>query len=81
LNKNNGFWSQGKPVFSTVATVGTDAVENKEGKLLYRVLLKQEQAEFRLITGRVVPISAGMSATAEIKTKKKRIIEYYLDTF
>ncbi len=66
---------------ATVVTVGTDAVENKEGKLLYRVLLKPEQTEFRLITGRVVPISAGMSATAEIKTKKKRIIEYFLDPF
>ena len=66
---------------ATVVTVGTDAVENKEGKLLYRVLLKPEQAEFRLITGRIVPISAGMSATAEIKTKKKRIIEYFLDPF
>lgn len=68
-------------LLASVETVSTDAVENKDGKLMYRVILKPQQTEFKLITGRVVPISAGMSVTAEIKTKKKRIIEYFLDPF
>jgi HlyD family type I secretion membrane fusion protein len=66
---------------ATVTTLSTDAVENKEGKLLYRVLLTPQETQFSLITGRVVNLAPGMSVTAEIKTKEKRIIEYFLDPF
>ena len=64
-----------------VILVSPDAVENKEGKLLYRTVLQPETTQFHLLSGRVVPLEAGMSVSAEIKTRKKRIIEYFLDPF
>ena len=33
------------------------------------------------VAGRFVPLSPGMSATAEIKIRQKRIIEFFLDPF
>lgn len=95
-NKDIGFIYEGQPAAlkvetfnfqkygtlpAVVETVSTDAVENKEGKLLYKTILRPEETEFHLITGRTVPLVAGMSVSAEIKTKDKRIIEYFLDPF
>lgn len=61
--------------------VSSDATEDKERGLIYRVLLRTKQSQFNLANGRVVPLAPGMAVTAEIKTRQKRIIEYFTDPF
>ncbi len=34
-----------------------------------------------MVEGRKVPLMPGMSVTGEIKIRRKRIIEFFLDTF
>lgn len=61
--------------------VSRDAVEDKDKGLIYRALLRTQADYFDLANGRNVPISPGMAVTAEIKTRQKRIIEYFMDPF
>lgn len=64
-----------------VIEVSSDAVEDKERGLIYRVLLHTDNDSFHLANGRNVYLTPGMAVTAEIKTKEKRIIEYFMDPF
>lgn len=61
--------------------ISRDAVEDKDKGLIYRALLRTTVDYFDLANGRTVAISPGMAVTAEIKTRQKRIIEYFLDPF
>lgn len=61
--------------------LSSDATEDKERGLIYRVLLRTKQSQFNLANGRIVPLTPGMAVTAEIKTRQKRIIEYFTDPF
>lgn len=61
--------------------VGSDAIDDKERGLIYRVLLRTKEDKFHLANGRDVPLTPGMAVTAEIKTRQKRIIEYFTDPF
>ena len=47
---------------------------------MYRVLLDFDKNSFN-VNGKDVAISSGMTATGEIKIRKKRIIEFFLDPF
>ena len=49
--------------------------------MVYRALLQTNVEFFDLANGRKVYLTPGMSVTAEIKTKQKRIIEYFMDPF
>lgn len=64
-----------------VVELSADAKEDKENKtLLYRIALRLKKDKI-LVNDTFIPISPGMSATAEIKIKQKRIIEFFLDPF
>lgn len=62
--------------------LSSDAVEDKEkGGLVYRAILRATPDYFTLANDRKVYISPGMAVTSEIKTRQKRIIEYFMDPF
>lgn len=65
---------------AVVGEVSTDAVNDKEKGLIYRALCHTER-DYVMIGGRKEHLLPGMSVTVEIKTRKKRIIEYFLDPF
>ncbi len=60
-----------KQLQSTVPTTNVQRVQN----LVFPVTVKLD-ASTMSIDGSLVPLSAGMAATAEIKTGKRRILEY-----
>ncbi|WP_137924498.1 HlyD family type I secretion periplasmic adaptor subunit [Cupriavidus sp. 2SB] len=61
----------------TVTTVSDDAIQDEKRGLIYaaRIRLKQNTID---VDGKQVAISPGMLVTAEIKTGKRRLIEYFL---
>jgi hemolysin D len=61
--------------------ISSDAVEDKEKGLVYRAIVQTNQDHFALANNRKVYLTPGMAVTAEIKTRQKRIIEYFLDPF
>ena len=94
-NKDIGFLQQGQAaevkietfnfqrygtIDAIVADISADAKEDKEKGNVYRILLKLQRQDME-VGGRSVPLSPGMTATAEIKIRQKRIIEYFLDPF
>lgn len=67
---------------ATLIELSSDAVEDKDkGGLVYRAVLRAKPDYFSLTNDRKVYISPGMAVTAEIKTRQKRIIEYFMDPF
>jgi hemolysin D len=65
---------------AVVDTVATEALEDKQQGLVYRVLLSSEKDYF-MVEDKRISLIPGMTVTAEIKTKQKRVIEYFLDPF
>ena len=65
---------------ANVVEVSPNAVEDKDKGRVYRVLLDFDKNSFN-VNGKDVAISSGMTATGEIKIRKKRIIEFFLDPF
>jgi hemolysin D len=94
-NKDIGFVQAGQSVeikvetynfqkFGTVSAVVTqispDATEDKEKGLVYRAELAIIKNNINL-DGNTVYLSPGMAVSAEIKTQRKRIIEFFLEPF
>lgn len=94
-NKDIGFLYPGQPAEIKVETfsfqkygtvpaelvsLSPDAVEDKEKGPVYRAMLRLRQDNIT-IGKQPVYLSPGMSVTAEIKTREKRIIEFFLDPF
>ena len=63
-----------------VKSVATEAKEDEKRGLIYQVLIATSQNHY-VINEEKVPLLPGMSVTGEIKIRRKRIIEYFLDTF
>jgi hemolysin D len=63
-----------------VDTVATEAMEDQQRGLIYRVLLSSEKDYF-MVEDKRIPLIPGMAVTAEIKTRQKRVIEYFLEPF
>lgn len=61
--------------------ISSDAIEDKDKGLVYRAIVRADIDYFALANERKVYISPGMAVTAEIKTRQKRIIEYFMDPF
>lgn len=91
-NKDVGFVQVGQPVAikidafeytkygtvpAVVTSVSRDAIQDEKKGLIYTVKIALEKAEME-IDGKLVPLSAGMSVSAEIKTGTRRVIEYVL---
>ncbi|MCE5284287.1 MAG: HlyD family type I secretion periplasmic adaptor subunit [Pelosinus sp.] len=60
--------------------LSSDAVDDKDKGLVYRAVCKAKQ-NYVMVSDKKVYLAPGMSVTAEIKTRQKRIIEYFLDPF
>jgi hemolysin D len=63
-----------------VAELSPDAVEDKDKGRVYRAIVKLNK-DYVFLNDRPVYLSPGMSVTAEIKIRQKRIIEFFLDPF
>lgn len=61
----------------TVMSVSDDAINDEKRGLIYASRIRLDTAEM-LVDGRKVRLSPGMAVTAEIKTGKRRVIEYFL---
>lgn len=92
LNKDVGFVWEGQiaevkidtfnftkygTIDAEVIDISNDAIQDENLGLVYltRVLLKKSNI---LVNGRLINLSPGMSVTVEVKTGKRRIIEYFL---
>jgi multidrug efflux pump subunit AcrA (membrane-fusion protein) len=69
-----------------VAEISPDAIEEtskdkeKAKELKYRVVHKLNKDNV-IVNDRRAPLGPGMSVSAEIKIRQKRIIEFFLDPF
>lgn len=61
----------------TVISLSNDAIDDEKRGLVYsaRIQLKEKVIQ---VEGRTVVLSPGMAVTAEIKTNKRRVIDYFL---
>jgi len=66
---------------ATLVEISSDAVDDKDKGLIYRALFRTSVDHFDLASDRTVYLTPGMAVTAEIKTREKKIIEYFMDTF
>lgn len=60
-----------------VTHVSRDAIQDDKKGLIYAVKITLERP-FIQVDGQMVPVTAGMSSTVEIKTGARRVIEYIL---
>lgn len=58
--------------------VSPSAVEDERKGLVYKIKVAIDKTSFN-VNGTEVPISSGMSGTAEIKLEERRIIEFFLE--
>ncbi|MBQ9527079.1 MAG: HlyD family type I secretion periplasmic adaptor subunit [Fretibacterium sp.] len=63
-----------------VRSVATEAKEDEKRGLIYQALLETSR-DYYIVEDKKVALLPGMSVTGEIKVRRKRIIEYFLDTF
>ncbi|MGA0588489.1 HlyD family type I secretion periplasmic adaptor subunit [Dyella sp. KRB-257] len=61
-----------------VESVSHDAIQDEKLGLIYRARVRMKKTTL-MIDGVAVNLTSGMSLTAEIKTGKRRVIEYILD--
>lgn len=60
-----------------VIHVSSDAIKDEKKGLLYSVILALDKSSIS-VKGHDMPLSAGMSVRADIKTGSRRVIEYFL---
>jgi hemolysin D len=60
-----------------VVHVSSDAIKDEKRGLLYSVILALDKSSIS-VKGHDMPLSAGMSVRADIKTGSRRVIEYFL---
>ncbi|NUT80132.1 HlyD family type I secretion periplasmic adaptor subunit [Pseudomonas brassicacearum] len=60
-----------------IVSVSNDAIEDEKRGLIYssRISLLQDSI---LVQGKKVPLSPGMSVTVEVKTDRRKVIDYFL---
>lgn len=63
-----------------VVEISADAVEDKDKGRVYRAALQLDR-DYMSVGGQKVYLAPGMTVSAEIKTREKRIIEFFLDPF
>ncbi len=60
-----------------VVHISSDAIKDEKKGALYSAILALEKSTIT-VNGHVMPLSPGMTVTAEIKTGRRRVIEYFL---
>ena len=61
-------------------SVATEAKEDEKRGLVYQAFIETSRDYF-IVGDREIRLLPGMAVTGEIKIRRKRIIEYFLDTF
>jgi hemolysin D len=64
-------------IHAKVTQVSNDAVNDEKRGLIYSSRVKPERSTVQ-VGNRLVNLSPGMAVTVEIKTDKRRVIEYFL---
>lgn len=64
-------------IHGQVSSVSHDAIEDEKRGLIYSTRVRMERAAMN-VDGTDVRLSPGMAVTVEIKTGKRRVIEYFL---
>ncbi len=64
-------------IHAKVASVSHDAINDEKRGLIYSTRVKMERAKIN-VDGADVNLSPGMAVSVEIKTGKRRVIEYFL---
>lgn len=64
-------------IHAVVTSVSHDAINDEKRGLVYSVRIKMEKATIN-VDGTPVSLSPGMAVSVEIKTGKRRVIEYFL---
>lgn len=64
-----------------VREISPDAIEDKERGQIYRVMVSMEEEKLHTSDNRDLPVYPGMTVSAEIKTRKKKIIDFFLEPF
>lgn len=62
----------------TVTSVSEDAINDEKRGLVYSMRVSMERATIA-VNGSDIRLAPGMAVTAEIKTGRRRVIEYFLD--
>ncbi len=63
-----------------VINISQDAVKDEKRGLLYSLTIALDRSSI-MVKGHEVPLTAGMTVTADIKTGSRRVIEYFLSPF
>lgn len=94
-NRDIGFVRAGQPASIKVETFGfqkygtlegvvksvaTEAKEDEKRGLIYQAFLESSR-DYYVVGDKKAPLMPGMAVTGEIKIRRKRIIEFFLDTF
>ena len=91
-NKDIGFVRAGQPASAKidsfsftkyglieceVSSISLDAIQDEKRGLIYQTRIRLAKSSMQ-IAGKTVPLVPGMAVTVDIKTGKRRIIEYFL---
>jgi hemolysin D len=60
-----------------VVHISSDAIKDEKLGLLYSAILALEKSTIN-VSGQAMPLTPGMTVSAEIKTGRRRVIEYFL---
>ena len=61
----------------TVMSVSNDAIDDEKNGLLYSARIRLKENSIK-VAGKQIPLSAGMAVRAEVKTDKRKVIDYFL---
>ena len=64
-------------VHGTVLSISNDAIEDEKRGLLYSTRIRLKENSIK-VGGKQIPLSPGMSVRAEVKTDKRKVIDYFL---
>jgi hemolysin D len=64
-------------IHAEVKSVSSDAIQDEKRGLIYSSRVKMEKSSVQ-VGEKLVNLSPGMAVTVEIKTGKRRVIEYFL---
>ena len=92
LNKDIGFVHEGQLaevkvdtfnftkyglVDGKISYLSDDAIQDENLGLVYKAVVQLDKTQM-WVNGKAINLSAGMTTTVEVKTEKRRIIEYFL---
>ena len=80
--ENSGEVEQGRvirtdPVAGTVVSISNDAIEDERLGLVYSVRIQLKQDGIQVGENRI-QLSPGMAVRAEVKTNKRKVIDYFM---